>query len=140
MNKKRIKLLAKILDEKIKGNKYGGTINLSGCVNRYVVGAKEITVCLYKYYESDSDYYVKNHIIKELEKNYIDNPKQIDYDSVGWWTITDDAGKEWLYIDLGFRFSDKFDAIKFAQFNGELAIFDMEEQRDIMTASINKLK
>ena len=78
MNKKRIKLLTQLLEERIIKNPQGGTINISGCLNRYIVGAKELTVCHYKYFEQDSAYYIREQVIKALEQNYIDNPKKID--------------------------------------------------------------
>ena len=135
MNKKRIKLLTQLLEERIIKNPQGGTINISGCLNRYIVGAKELTVCHYKYFEQDSAYYIREQVIKALEQNYIDNPKKIDYDSIGWWTIEQENKMshniKWLYIDLGFRFSDKFDALKFAQHNGEIAIYDTKENKEI---------
>ena len=44
----------------------------------------------------------------------------IVFDTLGYWV--DD--KDLLYVDLGFRFSDIYDALKFASFNGEIAIWD----------------
>ena len=107
-------------------NKDGGNINLTGCLNRYTIGAKNIFTCLVEHFNFDSAFYT--HLVtKELTKNYLTNDKVINYDTLGYWV---DNGK--IYVDLGFRFSDKSDALKFAQFNGELAIWDNEKNQEII--------
>lgn len=119
------------LTEGIRKNPEGGTINLTGCVNRYTVGAKTILQCKLEYYISDVEHY-KRKLYDELFKNYISEEFPINYDTLGWW-----VSDSWLYIDLGFRMSDKHDAIKFASFNNEIAIWDNREEKEILTNNYN---
>jgi len=115
----------------IKIKPEGGSVNLTGCTNRYTVGAKTIVKCLFRNWRFDDEFY-SDKIYKELFNNYISKEFPVSYDSIGWW-INDET----IYIDLGFRFSDKSDALKFAQFNGEIAIYDNKAQKDILVNNYN---
>lgn len=119
--KRKINYLNNLMDENIQG----GTVNLSGNINRYTIGAKTIFACKLKYFNSDREHY--NRKIEEvLIENYMYANTPIQFDTLGYWVNNDE-----IFVDLGFRFSDYSDSMKFAQFNNELAIWDNLHNKEI---------
>lgn len=129
-NKKDIDRKLFYLSNEMDKNISGGTINLTGCIDRYTVGAKNIFTCNLEHFESDRVHYLKR-IEEELKDNYLFLEFPIEFDTLGYW-VDNSNKKPLLYVDLGFRMSDKSSALKFASFNGELAIWDNKNQKEIL--------
>jgi len=110
----------------MKENISGGSLNLTGNINRYTVGAKELFNCKVDYFHQDPQHYLKR-IEEELKSNYLFYEFPVNFDTLGYWVS--DTG--YLFVDLGFRMSDLNDALKWASFNGEIAIWDNLHGKEI---------
>ena len=124
-NQKDIQRKIYQLFDLMNDNVEGGTINLTGNINRFTVGAKTIFACKLKYFNADRDHY-KRRIEEVLTANYLFTENPIPFDTLGYWVNNDE-----IFVDLGFRFSDFNDAIKFGSFNNEIAIWDNREGKEI---------
>ena len=54
----------------------------------------------------------------------------VPFDTLGYW-VNFENGNHYIYVDLGFRFSDLNDSLKFGSFNNEISIWDNKEQKEI---------
>lgn len=121
------------LNELMNQNVEGGTVNLTGNINRYTVGAKTIFRAKLEYFNSDREHY-NRRISEVLIENYLNSEFPIPFDTLGYW-VNEERGSHYIYVDLGFRFSDLNDALKFGSFNNEISIWDNLHQNEI---NVNK--
>jgi len=132
-NKKDINRVIFNLNESMNNNIEGGTINLTGNINRYTIGAKNIFRAALEYFNADREHF--NRRIEEvLTANYMFYEFPTPFDTLGYW-VNFEKGRHYIYVDLGFRFSDLNDALKFAKLNNEYAIWDNQENKEI---NVNK--
>ena len=117
------------LNELMNNNIEGGTVNLTGNINRYTIGAKNIFKCKLEYFNQDREHYNRK-ISDVLINNYMESEFPTVFDTLGYW-VNQEKGIDWIYVDLGFRFSDLNDALKFASFNNELSIWDNLHGKEI---------
>ncbi len=117
------------LNELMNNNIEGGTVNLTGNINRFTIGAKNIFRAKLEYFNQDREHY--NRRIEEvLASNYLFTEFPIPFDTLGYW-VNEEKGANYIYVDLGFRFSDVNSALKFASFNNELSIWDNLQGEEI---------
>ena len=92
------------------------TYNLTGSKRRYVVGVKNL-------------FMGKNPSLQyNLIHNDIYNLENTKYDSVGGW-LNSITGI--YYVDYSIQVDDLFDALHLARQNGEIAIWDSVENKEI---------
>ena len=121
------------LNELMTNNIEGGTVNLTGNINRYTVGAKNIFRAKLEYFNEDRQHF-NRRIAQVLIENYMNSEFPVPFDTLGYW-VNQEKGSHYIYIDLGFRMSDLNDTLKFASFNNEISIWDNQEQKEI---NVNK--
>ena len=117
------------LNDLMLENIEGGTVNLTGNINRYTIGAKTIFRAKLEYFNEDRKHY-NRRIAEVLIENYMNSEFPVPFDTLGYW-VNEEQGSHYIYVDLGFRFSDLNDALKFASFNNELAIWDNKQNKEI---------
>ena len=117
------------LNDLMNDNIEGGTVNLTGNINRYTIGAKNIFRARLDYFNEDRKHY-NRRIAEVLISNYMEAEFPVQFDTLGYW-VNFENGNHYIYVDLGFRFSDYSDAIKFASFNNEISIWDNLQGKEI---------